>query len=388
MNNSMQQRSPFWLAIGGMLAMAAAMGIGRFVYTPILPIMVEQLGLSQSQAGLIASSNFLGYLLGAMIAATQLLQGSPRRWLLTALILSTITTAAMAYFDSYVSFLFVRFVGGLVSSWVLVFATTLIIERLVNAGRGELTAILFAGVGVGIVLAAVVTAVAVKLDTGWRGAWLLSGIVALIATLIVAMLVPDRERKAEQESAKDSAEGSRLRGLLSAYGLFGFGYVITATFIVQLVRDANYSLAVETWVWIVVGAAVVPSIGLWNRLAAKTSNVLAFAIACIVLAIGVAASVLSQSVYGLMIAAVCLGATFMGITALGLVEARRRASVNARRTLALMTASFGAGQIIGPAVAGFLVDRTGSFFLPSMLAVATLIAAASIVLIEKDKLEQ
>ena len=388
MNNSMHQRSPVWLAIGGMLAMAAAMGIGRFVYTPILPIMVDQLGLSQSQAGLIASSNFLGYLLGAMVAATQLLQGSPRRWLLTALFLSTATTASMAFFDSYGSFLVVRFVGGLVSSWVLVFATTLIIERLVNAGRGELTAILFAGVGVGIVLAAVVTAVAVMLDTGWRGAWLLSGAVALIATVIVAWLVPDRERKTEEVTAEQHAQGNQLGGLLAAYGLFGFGYVITATFIVQLVRVAQYSLVVETWVWIVVGAAVIPSIGLWNRLAAKTSNVVAFSIACIVLAIGVATSVLAESVYGLIIAAVCLGATFMGITALGLVEARRRAAVNARRTLALMTAAFGAGQIIGPAVAGYLVDYTGSFFLPSMLAVVTLIAAALIVLVGKDKVRK
>ncbi len=388
MNNSMHQRSPVWLAIGGMLAMAAAMGIGRFVYTPILPIMVDQLGLSQSQAGLIASSNFLGYLLGAMVAATQLLQGSPRRWLLTALFLSTVTTASMALFDSYGSFLVVRFVGGLVSSWVLVFATTLIIERLVNAGRGELTAILFAGVGVGIVLAAVVTAVAVMLDTGWRGAWLLSGAVALIATVIVAWLVPDRERKTEEVTAEQHAQGNQLGGLLAAYGLFGFGYVITATFIVQLVRVAQYSLVVETWVWIVVGAAVIPSIGLWNRLAAKTSNVVAFSIACIVLAIGVATSVLAESVYGLIIAAVCLGATFMGITALGLVEARRRAAVNARRTLALMTAAFGAGQIIGPAVAGYLVDYTGSFFLPSMLAVVTLIAAALIVLVGKDKVRK
>ena len=385
--NSMQQRSPILLAIGGMLAMAAAMGIGRFVYTPILPMMVEQLGLSQSQAGLIASSNFLGYLLGAMIAATQLLRGSPRGWLLTALFLSTATTGMMAVFDSYTSFLIVRFMGGLVSSWVLVFASTLIIERLVEAGRGELTAVLFSGVGVGIVLAAVVTALAVSLDADWRGAWLLSAAVALTASLLVAWLVPDRERKPDTAGGKNVSGRSRLGGLLAAYGLFGFGYVITATFIVQLVRNANYSLEVETWVWVVVGAAVIPSIGLWNRLAAKTSNVSAFAIACLVLAIGVATSVLTESVIGLMVAAVCLGATFMGITALGLVEARQRASENPRRTLALMTAAFGVGQIIGPAVAGYLVDQTGSFILPSMLAVATLIAAAVTVRIGRGKLE-
>ncbi len=383
----MQNRSPLLLAIGGMLAMTAAMGIGRFVYTPILPMMVDQLGLSQAQAGLIASSNFFGYLLGAMIAATPLLNGSARKWLLIALFLSSITTASMAFFNSYYGFLAVRFIGGLVSSWVLVFATTLIIERLAESGRGELTAILFAGVGVGIVIAALLTGLAVILDLGWKGAWLLSGIVALLATLVVAHLVPDRERRVESTAAKAGSPIKDLGGLLPAYALFGFGYVITATFLVQLVRDSRFSLEVEILVWVIVGIAVIPSIGLWNRLAAKVSNVVAFSIATLVLAVGVASSVLITHITGLIFSAVCLGATFMGITALGLVEARRRASVNAKRTLALMTAAFGVGQIIGPAVAGFLVDQSGSFLLPSMLAVISLIAAAIVVRKKTVKLD-
>jgi len=367
--------------------MAAAMGIGRFVYTPILPMMVDQLSLSQSQAGLIASSNFLGYLLGAMIAATPLLNGSARKWLLTALLLSAITTASMALFNTYYGFLTVRFFGGLVSSWVLVFATTLIIERLAESGRGELTAILFAGVGVGIVIAALLTGLAVIWDLGWKGAWLLSGTVALAATIVVALLVPDRERKVENSGAKPASPTKELGGLFPAYALFGFGYVITATFLVQLVRVSELSFGIEVLVWVIVGIAVIPSIGLWNRLAAKTSNVVAFSTATLVLAIGVASSVLIPHVVGLIIAAICLGATFMGITALGLVEARRRASENAKRTLALMTAAFGLGQIIGPAAAGYLVDLSGSFLLPSMLAVISLIAAAIIVRRDSEKFD-
>ena len=378
----MQNRSPLLLAIGGMLAMTAAMGIGRFVYTPILPMMVDQLDLSQSQAGLIASSNFLGYLLGAMIAATPLLNGSARKWLLTALVLSAVTTISMAFTNTYYGFLTLRFFGGLVSSWVLVFATTLIIERLVESGRGELTAILFAGVGVGIVIAALLTGLAVLWDLGWKGAWFLSGAVALAATIVVAFVVPDRERTVEKTRDKTTSPTKALGGLLPAYALFGFGYVITATFLVQLVRDSQFSFAIEILVWVIVGVAVIPSIGLWNRLAAKTSNVAAFAVATLVLAVGVASSVLINHVAGLIFAAVSLGATFMGITALGLVEARRRSSENAKRTLALMTAAFGVGQIIGPAAAGYLVDQSGSFMLPSMLAVISLIAAA--VIVKKD----
>src|SRR5580704_412530 len=82
-------------ALGGLLAVAAGIGVGRFVYTPILPPMVEALGLSKSQAGLIASANFLGYLIGALLAAMPTLAGPRRMWLLGALVTSAITTAAM-----------------------------------------------------------------------------------------------------------------------------------------------------------------------------------------------------------------------------------------------------------------------------------------------------
>ena len=87
------EQHPWALAIGGLLSMAAANGIDRFIYTPILPVMAEALGLTASQAGSIASANYLGYLLGALFAARPGLPGSRRRWLLAALAASAICTA-------------------------------------------------------------------------------------------------------------------------------------------------------------------------------------------------------------------------------------------------------------------------------------------------------
>jgi len=371
--------APVSLAIGGMLAMAAAMGIGRFVYTPILPMMVEQAGLSAAQAGMIASSNFLGYMLGAMIAATSILKGSPRAWLLAALTASTVSTTLMAWTDSYMQFLLVRFIGGLVSSWVLVFASALVIERLVSAGRGELTAVLFAGVGVGIILASVLTSFAAAGGGNWRTAWLYSGVLGLLLVGIVALLVPDKEPAAVASGKSDTAGEGAIGSLLGAYALFGFGYVVTATFIVQLVRSADYSLVVETWIWVLVGITAAPSIWLWNKVASRLGNSRTFAIACVIEALGVAASVLVDNLGGLIFAAVVLGATFMGITAMGLVEARARTTRDPRHTLAMMTAAFGLGQIIGPGVAGYMRDASGSFLLPTLLAACALIMAAILV---------
>lgn len=361
-----------------MLALVVAMGIGRFVYTPILPMMIEEIGLSASQAGVIASSNFAGYLLGAVIAATSLLKGSRRVWMLAALSASAVTTILMAWTDGYLQFLLLRFAAGVFSAWVLVFASALIIGQLVAAGRARLSALHFAGVGAGIIAASLLTAVAAHTAGGWRGAWLYNGAFALILAGCVACLVDESGETAM--SAKTRGDGHRtIIWLLAAYGLFGFGYVITATFIIQIVRALNYSLAIETWIWVLVGAAAVLSVWFWDNIANRVGNCRAFAMACICESIGVAASVLLANIAGLVFASLLLGGTFMGITALGLAEAHNRCKGDLRHALAMMTAVFGIGQIAGPVAAGYMHDISGSFLLPSLLASGALLAAAMLV---------
>src|SRR5690349_16473481 len=108
------------VTIGGMLALASAMGIGRFVYTPILPAMAEALGLSKSQAGLIAAANFAGYLAGALAAAAPRLPGGRRAWFLGMLAAGAATVLAMGLGTSFAGFLALRFAGGVASAFVLV----------------------------------------------------------------------------------------------------------------------------------------------------------------------------------------------------------------------------------------------------------------------------
>ena len=127
-------KSPLALAIGGLLAMAAGIGVGRFVYTPILPPMVEALHLSKSAAGLIASANFVGYLAGALVATLRL-PGSRRSWLLAALAVNAIGLAAMGMTSALALFLLLRLIAGFASAFALIFASALVLERLALAGR-------------------------------------------------------------------------------------------------------------------------------------------------------------------------------------------------------------------------------------------------------------
>jgi predicted MFS family arabinose efflux permease len=367
------------LALGGLVALAVAMGVGRFVYTPILPFMLADLGLSEGQAGLIASANFAGYLIGALLAATPKLPGTRRTWLIAALAVSALTTAAIGLGTAVSFFLLLRFLGGVASAFVLVFASTLVLERLRSLGRGELSALHFAGVGVGIACSAVFVSALAALDFGWRWQWLVAGLASALAVLLVARLIPEQ---AEPPLAPSPDGGSRgLMSLVVAYGLFGFGYIITATFLVAIVRASDAVRPLEPVIWLVVGLAAVPSVGLWIWVGRRIGVLRAFALACGVEALGVAASVLWITPAGVLLAAALLGGTFVGITALGLVAGRQQARGDPRRVLAVMTAAFGLGQIIGPALAGALFDATGSFVSASLTAVAALITAALLVLV-------
>ncbi|HTY80758.1 MAG TPA: YbfB/YjiJ family MFS transporter [Candidatus Bathyarchaeia archaeon] len=360
--------------------MAAAVGIGRFVYTPILPLMVEDLGMTKGTAGLIASANFAGYLAGALAAALPGLPGSRRRWLIVALAMSALTTAAMAIPSASAAFLALRFVGGIASAFGLVFSSALVLDRLSAAGRPGLAAIHFAGVGTGILISAILaTALSAR---GWRVLWVAAGVVSMIAVAIVAAVIPDRPGLVATESPRASSGGPSLAGLVVAYGLFGFGYIITATFLVAIVRGSSEVKAVEPVVWMVVGLTAAPSVAVWTFIESRIGIERAFALACAVEAIGVAASVVWLEPVGILLAAALLGATFMGITALGLIWGRRLAQGDPRKILAVLTAAFGVGQIIAPTLAGVTYDATGSF-LPSSLAAATALMVAALLALRR-----
>ena len=364
-------------ALGGLIALAAAIGIGRFVYTPILPAMMSALGLSKSAAGLIASANFLGYLLGALLAAWRSLPGSRRAWLLGALATSTITTAGMALVSTMPLFLTLRLIGGGASAIVLVFASAIVLER------GAPSAMHFAGVGSGIAVSAALVALLLRAAQGWQSLWLATGSLCLVAMLAVATLIPDVPASPHRTAqATTRTTNPPLLRLIVAYGLFGFGYVITATFLVAIVRTTPSIRAVEPAIWVVFGLAAVPSVALWARIAARLGIPATFAIACVVEACGVLASVALPTATGAFASAILVGGTFMGLTALGLVRARALAAGDPRRVLALMTGAFGFGQIVGPSFAGMLSDRLGSFAVPSLTAVAALLIAAILLAID------
>ena len=369
---------PATLALAGLLSLAVAIGIGRFVYTPILPYMTAGLGLAKSEAGLIASANFLGYLLGALAAAWRAAPGDPRHWLLGALVVSGLSTGTMALTTSLAPFLLLRFAGGAAGALVMVLASSLVMDRLAAAGRAAWAAVMYAGVGTGIAISALAVPATASGSDDWQGPWLFCGALSLALPVLIGVLLrtsPVIGPAGTDTGARNGAQD--LRRFILAYGLFGFGYVITATFVSDMVRADPVLQPAEQWVWLCVGLTAAPSAPLWTWAGRRWGAERAFAAACLIEAVGVALSV-SGGMWRVLLGAGLLGGTFVGLTAIGLVKVRRLSGPDPRRNLALMTAAFGLGQMAGPTLAGVLHDSLGSYLVPSILAVSALVAAAGL----------
>jgi MFS family permease len=382
-------------ALAGAAAMAVAMGFGRFSYTPILPGMMLDIPLTPGEAGVIAAANFIGYLLGAVLAGLGFAQGRERVIGLGMLVATTLLLCAMGLTTSVALFSLIRFLAGMASAFTMIMVSQIVLTRGAAAGRTHaphVQSLHFAGVGLGIAASSLMVwllpAGQGEALANWREAWFAGAFIALLGTAGVALLLPDgTAAQAARPVAEPPLVWTRpLAALTLTYGLFGFGYVITATFLVAMARAGAVDHTIEFLSWLVTGLSAAVSVALW-RLAVPRFGVVGIYLAGLVVeALGLLLTVTLPFPAAPLAGGLLLGATFIMITAFGLQIGRALAPASQRRALAIMTAAFGIGQIAGPLVAGWLAGTTGSYTAPTLIASGVLILCAVIIFVERQRL--
>jgi len=373
---------PLLIGFAGAICMAAAMGFGRFFFTPILPGMMSGIPLSAADAGTIAAGNFAGYLAGAILSAYGWAAGRERNVALGGLLATAILLAAMAATTSVFAFTVIRFLAGVASAFAMIFTSSIVLPYAV--GRDNVNALHFGGVGLGIALSsALVLAVNMAAGAnlpawahGWQVNWVAGAAIVLVVLAAAARLLP-RPTFGTGSAAEPPLRWRMPLVLLAlSYGLFGFGYVITATFLVAIARMGASGPVVEFLAWFLTGTAAAVSLLLWRPVMRNFGIGRAYVAALLVEAAGVLGTVALPPTAGALIGGLLLGATFMVVTAYGLQIGRMLSPESPRRALAFMTAAFGTGQIIGPLAAGWIAEGSGSFTLPTVLAAAALVVCA------------
>ena len=362
------------LLLGGMLALAVAVGLGRFAFTPILPVMQAEYGFDAQGSGWLAASNNVGYLVGALWAGTVRDDSTRHRLLFLGLILLVTSLALMPATASPVVWNLLRLVAGVASAWIFVLATALVIPLLAAAGHARWSGLHFGGVGAGIVLAGLVVGWTVDsfgADVGWLVTAALGLGAALAAWPILAAAHPHVPASATASTARTSAFPMSL--LAAAYFCEGLGYIVTGTFLVAVVRATPDIADTANLAWTLVGLAALPSTVLWSFLAERHGHLRVLVAAHLIQAAGVALPALSNHPAAVLAGAALYGGTFLGIVGMSLAFGRVLNPSGAARVMGFLTAAFGIGQIIGP-VLGARLAAEGGWSL-------ALLAAAGIVML-------
>lgn len=380
----MRHPSGAQLACAGMLTLAVAMGIGRFAFTPILPMMQKDLGLSLSQAGWLASANYVGYFLGALSAIWMRVHPATLvRFALGAIVL--LTAGMGVIHDSFV-WLTLRGLAGIASAWALIFASAWILPLLATQGKERLSGVVFGGVGLGTMLAGGCCLIFLRLSWSADQAWVALGTVALLLTMASwSTYGTTVDIKVCGSDARQTSSGAPFgfRGylLVVCYGLFGFGYIIPATFLPVMARDAIADPVLFGWAWPIFGSAALFSTLTAGWLSAHLPHRFIWAVGHVLMSIGVAIPVVwPRSTAGIVFSSLCVGGTFMVITLAAIQEARRVAPANPASLIATMTAAFAIGQILGPILVSFVANEQRGLGV-SLIAASTLLGLSALVLL-------
>ena len=364
------------LILTGTAALALAIGIGRFTYTPILPFMLEELNITKTEGGLIASWNFFGYLCGSLLSISSIFKKRVKLVFFISIVLSISTTFLMSIDDEVIFFIIIRFISGLSSAFVLIFGTALILPSIQAFGKKSLSTSHFMGVGFGIVISSILVTFLGELGFHWNDLWIGVAILSVILAVPIFICTPN-EILQHSISQNSNYKNNFSFSLISiSYGLYGFGYVILGTFISAMARETSGLEATEMYVWLLVGLAGIPMVIFWPWFGKKIGNDLALFFACAIMGLGVLMPVLLENKVGITSASILLGSTFIPITALALLEGQSRYNGSIRVSTAILTSSFSVGQMIGPYFGGVIIDLFNSYSIALTISSISLFIAS------------
>ncbi|MGL5967855.1 MAG: YbfB/YjiJ family MFS transporter [Kluyvera sp.] len=367
---------PVRIALSGFLVLVATMGIGRFAFTPQVPLIIAEGQLTLTSAGLVAALNYLGYLIGAWDAMRT------RRGVEARLYLGIIGAVALTFLSAIADNAWLhgalRLVIGCMSGWAMVLTAAWVNERLAHYARPGLSAAVFAGPGAGIALSGLLGVFIHAQSLSAAAGWQLYGVLALLLVVMIGRWLPrpgELHRSGEQPQPLTLTRN--LRRLVWSYSLAGFGYILPATFFSQMASQRFPDSLFAQFIWPIFGLAGATGIALSIALLGVGHSYQRLAIVLWLQGIGVLAAWQLPGMSGLVCGALLVGGGFLAAVQLSLLYGRELAPNHARYMAGLLTTGYAVGQLVGPmtsALSTWLTERLEPAL--GIAAVALLIGGA------------
>lgn len=348
----------------GIASLVVMLGVARFAYTPMLPLMQQQAGLGVAEAGWLATFNYAGYLIGAL--ATALINDPylKTRLFRAGLLLALLTTAIMATTTNLWLWSASRFLAGLSSAAGLLLGSGLILNWLIRNGFRSELGVHFSGMGIGIFATALLVD---RLSDGqdWAQLWWLLTALGVALTIPIWLWWPKADTTQATrlgEKMQDRAPPKTfMRLFMLAYFCAGVAYVVSITFISAIVDDMPSLQGKGSWAFMALGLGAAPACIFWDRVARRLGDFNALICAGVLQLCGILMPVLWPSMLPVLFGAALFGGTFIGMVSLVLTMAGRYYPTRPAKMMGKMTISYGVAQIIGPALTGVIAEHSGSY---------------------------
>ncbi|EIU0280838.1 YbfB/YjiJ family MFS transporter [Staphylococcus pseudintermedius] len=363
----------------GMIALFIVIALGRFAYTPILPFMQLDTGLDNKSVGLLATFNYLGYLIGAMLPIFYIMKNKVFD-LKCYLLLNVATMLLFGVTDHFVIWSLLRLLNGISSGAVFVLASNIVLEALHLARREGIAGLLYSAVGLGLFSSSLFIFLYTDV-THWRETWIWLGSAAFILTLIIIICL--RENPTLPEPASHRAHGPEKVIRYSkkfyipfaiAYFCEGAGYIITGTFLVAIVKTMPTLSEYAALSWMFVGLGAIPATVLWSMIGQRIGICLSVILAFLLQIVAVLMPIFTVNAFAIALSSMIFGATFLGLTTLFMSKSHQITfETKGNNLVAVMTLIYSVGQMIAPYISGILIERTHNYNDALIFAAAILV---------------
>ena len=368
----MKSSNSLKIIIAGICSTLIAIGFGRFIYTPILPNMQNDLNLSSTTMGIISSYNYFGYLVGSIIPIIWKFRNF-KNIIVVSSICSVITIYLMGFTTDLKIFMALRFLCGISSAFGFVFTISLMFNLFNDLKNKTLQLYHFCGIGLGIVVGTITIWVTSTSYFFWNHQWMIVGFMGILLCIPIILYTPKQTfLKIDKSAPSENKFTLDFFSITFGYFFFGVGYIIFGTFISAIAKDLFEISSYQYLSWIIVGIFAIPSVLIWDLVSKKIRTDFLLFFSCLTVALGVSILFFNNNLNYFLISCILYGLGVPGSVALVLVEGKKRFIGNVNISVAIMTTAFSVGQILGPFVSGILIDSKGDYESSILLAIISL----------------